>query len=105
MVDDGPDVNRNANELRTLANQLGDPAHVAVAELYLGFNRELTLDTVLPFIDKWQQRLSPTLQRNDFIRIHTDIVLTYAKIRPQIFPFEIEYLCAHFLSDLFCPVS
>ena len=95
MVDDGPDVNRYANELRTLANQLGDDSHVAIAELYLGFNRELTLDTVLPFIDKWQQGLSPALQRNDFIRIHTDIILTYAKIRPQIFPFEIEYLLQH----------
>ena len=95
MIDDGPDVDKYANELRTVANQLNDQAHVAIAELYLGFNGEPSLTGVMTFIDQWQRALTPKLQKNTFVAIHTDLILTYAKIRPQIFPFEIQYLIQH----------
>ena len=92
MVDDRENLQKYILELRGVSIKAQDQVNLALADLYLGFNEEPSIDGVARLVESWKQGLPKKLLADKYIQIHADLVMTYAKLRLQVFPFELQYL-------------
>jgi len=95
MIDDHEGTLTYANELQRLANAYGDQVHLAVARLYIGYLANPEMADAVDFVSQWSNSLNASMAQHPRIKVHADLVLTYTKLRAQIFPFELQYLIQH----------
>ncbi|GEA13706.1 GGDEF domain-containing protein [Alteromonas sp. KUL49] len=95
MIDDEEGTAKYASELQQLALALNNQPHFDIARLYQGFTQNPDLEDAVAFVQQWSDSLSASNKQNLRVRVHRDLVITYTKLRPMIFPFELQYLIQH----------